>query len=609
MRRLLIVALLALAGASPRPKTAKEIVAVAYDLSIYHRVSEADWSREVLPLIHETAAPRETALAVAAQLGGDERAIVLADALRDAPGDAALIRALDSSGDWTMDAAFGPVTFVRAPLIRAAWRGRPAAELAQAAALQISALGNLGRAADAVAVFDALPDAARTALLLRKDTDETFPHDVQIDLAVSAAIVGRADLARRFVGTSDTRRDIVLALITPAVDDPYDLLVHSMGGNGVWAEATAMLADRGGYPRFASVLRDAAGHATYLREIAAVALPLLPPTLRSELQATVERDRRDRAALRASARVASDNGILSLLRGAPRTAFEELPLPVDVDNADATAADCHTWKGPWPQYSLRRCEVRGNERLAIGESGDIDPRGGFQPGAWWLYHSTDGGATWEKVYTSVRERAPYEIVRSSRVPMLGEGGVRIEADVLDMDPHVLRGIPEKPLRRVLVAFSWADLRRDSDGDGLPDLVEDRLVTDPHKRDTDGDGIEDGSDSLPHTAAAQTASVEAQLVGMVLGRFSGGGTSFFIGDRSLVAASGVKVRMVVLTRDEADAYSAKFGVTAFGDLSFLIIRRDGKKATLYVNYATSGSTYQFEKKDGVWTMRDLGGWVS
>jgi hypothetical protein len=401
---------------------------------------------------------------------------------------------------------------------------------------------------------------------------------------------------------------LVRALIAPSGDDPYDVLATSMHHSGVWAEAAAILADRGGYGRFAAVLRDSAGHSTYSRDTAAAALPLLPSALRSELRATLERDRRDRAALYVGARVVSDNRILSLLRGVSRMTFEEKPLPVEMADV-TTGVDCHTWKGPWPEYMLQRCEARGQERLALGTWGELDPRGGFQPGAWWLYHSTDGGTTWEKVYTGVRDRAPYELVKASRVPMLAESCVRIEADVLDMDPQVFRAIPEKPLRRVLVSFSWAELRRDTDGDGLPDLVEERLVTDPHNRDTDGDGIEDGADPQPQIASSTTSSAEGELLGMVLNQFPATWTAFFVGDRSLLAGSGVKARLVVLTRDEADAYRAKFGLTAFGDLSFLLVRRDGKKATLYLDYATAGNTYEFEKKDGVWTMHDRGGWVS
>jgi hypothetical protein len=193
--------------------------------------------------------------------------------------------------------------------------------------------------------------------------------------------------------------------------------------------------------------------------------------------------------------------------------------------------------------------------------------------------------------------------------MLSEGGVRIEADVLEMNPDMLVPAAAKSLRRALVAFSWSELRRDTDGDGLSDLVEERMVTDPHSRDTDGDGIDDGIDPMPHIASATSSgSAEEQVLSMVLSRFKAG-TAFFVGDRSLLAGSGVNARFIVLTRDELEAYRAKFGISAFGDLSFLIVRRDGKKAMLYADSATSGNTYEFEKIDGVWVMHDRGGWVS
>src|SRR4030095_8395640 len=47
--------------------------------------------------------------------------------------------------------------------------------------------------------------------------------------------------------------------------------------------------------------------------------------------------------------------------------------------------------------------------------------------------------------------------------------------------------------------AWADLARDTDGDGLTDLLEERIVTDPNAADTDGDGILDGRDPLPQVA--------------------------------------------------------------------------------------------------------------
>lgn len=49
-----------------------------------------------------------------------------------------------------------------------------------------------------------------------------------------------------------------------------------------------------------------------------------------------------------------------------------------------------------------------------------------------------------------------------------------------------------------IETSVKTLLADADGDGLPDAVEARLLTDPRKPDTDGDGLPDGKDSNPLT---------------------------------------------------------------------------------------------------------------
>jgi hypothetical protein len=67
----------------------------------------------------------------------------------------------------------------------------------------------------------------------------------------------------------------------------------------------------------------------------------------------------------------------------------------------------------------------------------------------------------------------------------------------------LRGVAEDPSR-------LGEFTKDSDADGLPDLVESRYGTDPSNRDSDGDGVDDGRDGNPLTPAGQVSGDEAEI---------------------------------------------------------------------------------------------------
>ena len=66
---------------------------------------------------------------------------------------------------------------------------------------------------------------------------------------------------------------------------------------------------------------------------------------------------------------------------------------------------------------------------------------------------------------------------------------------------------------LLLIIDFETLRRDSDGDGLTDIVEAKFFTNPYDKDTDGDGITDGLDMNPRFALprSEKASVFEHLI--------------------------------------------------------------------------------------------------
>ncbi len=92
----------------------------------------------------------------------------------------------------------------------------------------------------------------------------------------------------------------------------------------------------------------------------------------------------------------------------------------------------------------------------------------------------------------------------------------------DLEPtKSYRGVPVSRLVRKAWAkmlTSDASLTRDTDGDGLTDLVEARFGTNPRKADTDGDGYSDAVDPCPNAAPRTMGDDEKIIAACVEARF-------------------------------------------------------------------------------------------
>jgi hypothetical protein len=333
--------------------------------------------------------------------------------------------------------------------------------------------------------------------------------------------------------------------------------------------------------------------------------------------------------------------------------------PGDAALPSATAPDCGDAASPGaggpaagpappllqlpPGFAAVRAERQGQRAAAIGLSQDYDPAGEVSGGAYWVILSEDGGATWERpLYTGLRVNQPYVVRERSELPLLAGDRLQVEVEVRELDPETIV-LPPVALRPKRVATGlYVDapislLRQDSDGDGLTDLAEERLLTDPLDADTDHDGCPDGLDPLPHVAPRQDESAAARALEVVLDAVAGsarhaivqgvsaatgpawaphpppvlGGenTLFLVGERGFFAGVRSSRRLVVLTAAEAAAAEKKFGPSFPTTIKLFALDRTGRSAIAIWSSGWQGGTLRLEEQDGKWQILDDAFWIT
>ena len=123
----------------------------------------------------------------------------------------------------------------------------------------------------------------------------------------------------------------------------------------------------------------------------------------------------------------------------------------------------------------------------------------------WIGYSENNGKDWNYYYTGITQGQPVYVKYYSQRPLIKEKGI------LEIDACLLRQFsglffPEYECIRdgIYVAFDINVISKDSDGDGLTDIVEDKFRTDKYNKDTNGNGIPDNLDTNPRVNYPRTA---------------------------------------------------------------------------------------------------------
>lgn len=177
------------------------------------------------------------------------------------------------------------------------------------------------------------------------------------------------------------------------------------------------------------------------------------------------------------------------------TSFAQKSLPDGIEPIEL-GEDERSWPeamAPLPRgFFPVRWEVQGEQVTAISISPIYDPSGEVSMGGYWIHLSEDVGGSWqEPIYTGLSEFFPYEVRAKSALPLRDGDIINLEVSIKLIDtasitypPVGLR--PKQEQNGLYLEIPLAELRKDSDGDGISDISEAHLLLD--RQETDAPAI-------------------------------------------------------------------------------------------------------------------------
>ena len=302
-------------------------------------------------------------------------------------------------------------------------------------------------------------------------------------------------------------------------------------------------------------------------------------------------------------------------------------------------------------FDIVRYSGSGAKAAAISVSQDVDPVGEVSGGGYWLHLSDDRGRTWRgPYYLGLQQFEPYVVVSRSRIPLIRDGVLEVEVEVRELDPDSITFPPiglrtRRTAKNLYLSMPLDNIERDSDGDGLTDLLEDKLQTNPRDVDTDHDGIWDDVDPLPQVSAKGAPIADVEVLKLTLtGIFgydeaaigTGGQTAgddaaldvvsaiartakrhpasarqhvlFLQADEGLFHGISVPGHIVIVTAEQSRAIREKYGLFYPVKLG-LWFNHAHTKAVVNWSAGWVGGTLRFQKVEGRWLPPEREGWIT
>ncbi|MEI6091979.1 MAG: hypothetical protein WCR42_16115 [bacterium] len=294
-----------------------------------------------------------------------------------------------------------------------------------------------------------------------------------------------------------------------------------------------------------------------------------------------------------------------------------------------------------PKMSVIKQEKNGNNWAIIYTDSKYDD---FIYGGWgyWLALSNDDGKTWKKYYTGLTENCYYSFKRKSKIALWKDSNtLQIEAAIVRQISEVVHPMPaqfEAVQDSIAVQIDISQITKDSDNDGLTDIVENKMMLNPNNPDSDSDGIVDGEDKNPRFKSIKTEKALIYQTLIEIFRPNDDGEMvlniakppvyqkseedslygsfetvniFVTDDKDLQGLELQGETMIIMSSKEYKDYELKYPSHSIECSYSPMFKCDGKKDTykIVTSEFTGGTTYIIKKIKKGWKIIMLGGWIS
>lgn len=259
-----------------------------------------------------------------------------------------------------------------------------------------------------------------------------------------------------------------------------------------------------------------------------------------------------------------------------------------------------------------------------------------EPGLW-IAISRNNGVDWNYYYTGIVQRQPLYLKWYSQLPMIIDNeNIQIEAVLLQQqNPFIHPGpLPDYKVVKdgIKIVFDINQLVKDSDKDGLTDILEKALHTNYDNPDTDNDGITDALDLNPRYISNQSdltviyetllneyipwdtigIEIESKVIPIELYKEDSMQTVLIVTDNlDLLRIQPKKHRVIFLTKKEYEKNRPIFK-TDLNKMNITpLFKVDGYTDTFIISksFGTGGEEYLVKKTKKGWSIKLISAWIS